>query len=195
MNFRSVWNRFLRLLSIRQPRSKREASASLNLEKLEDRVNPSGLFLTQSEVQELADAAVDQWVEAGISQEQLEVLQNLNYQIADLGEHHLGQYRPGRITVDDNAAGRLWFGDATPDLNEEFVGEGNSFVAIEDTLAYRKIDLLTVLIHEQGHALGLTGQIGSVDDVMNETLQDGIRRLPILDQAEDAIPGSITTLQ
>ena len=62
-------------------------------------------------------------------------------------------------------------------------------------LAYRKMDLLSALLHEQGHALGLEGIIDSANDVMGEALGVGVRRLPALGQAEGAVPGSLDTVQ
>ncbi len=168
------------------------------IEWLEDRLNPSELLLSAGEVRSVAAEAMNRWMAAGVSQSQLQVLQNLNYQVADLGEDNLGSYRPGIITLDDDAASNLWFVDATPNRDEEFtasVGTTDTHVAAPGSLAYGKIDLLTVLLHEQGHALGLVDVFGQSNNVMIDSLQVGVRRLPFSGQADNAIPGSITGIE
>jgi microcystin-dependent protein len=168
------------------------------IEWLEDRLTPSDLLLSAADVRSVAAEAVTRWKEAGASQSQLQVLQNLNYQVADLGEDNLGSFRPGYITIDDDAASNLWFVDATPNRDEEFsasVGTTDTLVAGPGSVAYGTIDLLTVLLHEQGHALGLVDQFGQSNNVMIDSLQAGVRRLPFSGQADHAIPGSITNIE
>ena len=61
------------------------------------------------------------------------------------------------ITLDDNAAGHGWFIDATPGANEEFLAtsDANVWVAKEGSAADGKMDMLSVLLHEYGHVLGI----------------------------------------
>ncbi|MCA9167759.1 MAG: tail fiber protein [Planctomycetales bacterium] len=169
----------------------------LESERLEPRTMLTTSFGTidVAEVQTLAGEAVAIWQAAGLTSDQLQALEQLSYEVTDLGDYNLGQYRSGIITIDDNAAGNLWFVDDTPALNDEFHIEGNSLVANDDSLAYAKIDLLTTLLHEQGHALGLTGIGVCGINVMNESLQVGLRRLPSVGQADGATPGSLTTVE
>src|SRR5205085_9027789 len=60
-----------------------------------------------------------------------------------------------------------------------------------------RVDLLTAVMHEMGHALGLpdTYTTESQDDVMYGFLMTGQRRLPRMNEAEGAIPGSATHAQ
>ena len=141
----------------------------------------------------LAEAAEQRWIEAGISPTQLKALNSIEYSVRDLGGNNLGASDGTKITIDDNAGGNLWFVDATPALDEEFTAE---LVADTTTLAHAKSDLLTVLLHEQGHVLGLDGLIDpeNSSDVMNEALTIGQRRLPLPGQADEAEPGSLEAI-
>ena len=58
------------------------------------------------------------------------------------------------------------------------------------------IDLLSVLLHEQGHLLGLEGVEGSGDatNIMNGVFVEGERRLPEAGQADGAVAGSLEGL-
>ena len=55
------------------------------------------------------------------------------------------------------------------------------------------VDLLTVLLHEQGHLLGLEDSLLSPGDVMFGLLSEGERRLPVSGQAAGVIPTGIAT--
>ena len=83
------------------------------------------------------------------------------------------------ITLDTNAAGHGWYVDYTPYLNEEYLPTSNPnlWVAKEGSEAAGKMDLLSVLLHEYGHALGIEHSTDS-GDYMAATLQPGVRRLP-----------------
>ena len=64
-------------------------------------------------------------------------------------------------------AGWGWFIDPTPQLSEEFtrIGAGPSFSAMPAKGAEGQLDLLTVVIHELGHVLGLNDS-PRVGDIM-----------------------------
>lgn len=93
-------------------------------------------------------------------------LQTLEIQVADLPGDLLGVAQPGRVVLDHNGGGYGWFLDPTPLLDEEFDGHGLA----PQSEAQSGIDLLTVLLHESGHHLGLG------HDLMAETLTVGQRR-------------------
>lgn len=72
-----------------------------------------------------------------------------NFQIVDLPGSQLSYRNNGTIYLDIDAAGRGWFVDSTPTLNEEFNSSGtNSWQAIADGDADGGIDLLSVILHE-----------------------------------------------
>jgi VCBS repeat-containing protein len=87
------------------------------------------------------------------------------------------------ITLDTNAAGYGWYIDYTPYLNEDFLptSNPNEWVAKAGSSAVGKMDMLSVLLHEYGHALGLEHSVDA-HDFMGTTLTPGMRRLPSADE-------------
>ncbi|MCX7147911.1 MAG: Ig-like domain-containing protein [Rhodocyclales bacterium] len=83
------------------------------------------------------------------------------------------------ITLDTNAAGYNWFIDPTPTDNSEFLptANPNEWIAKADSEAAGKMDMLSVLLHEYGHALGINHS-SDPNDFMGTTLTPGVRRLP-----------------
>jgi hypothetical protein len=86
----------------------------------------------------------------------------------------------GTIWLDTDAAGYGWFLDGTPEDDAEFtiaLREGERR-AENGSSAAGRMDLLTVVMHELGHVLGLADlrSAGSRGDLMYETLPTGVRR-------------------
>jgi hypothetical protein len=89
-----------------------------------------------------------------------------------------------QITLDADAAGHGWYVDATPlDNTDDYrpTSNPNLWQAKAGTDAASKMDMLSVLLHEYGHALGLEHSANS-SDFMAATLQVGERRLPSADE-------------
>ncbi|MCB1232583.1 MAG: LamG domain-containing protein, partial [Verrucomicrobiae bacterium] len=147
--------------------------------------------LDQGSVEIVAEAAKQRWIDAGISDAQLDALNSITYQITDLGGEQVSSANGTTITIDKDAAGRGWFIDGTPGADEEFVADTDSSLdAVDGSEASEGIDLLTALLHEQGHVLGLDdGITGSV--LMDGEIGKGERRLPASGEAIDAGPGSL----
>jgi len=142
--------------------------------------------LNQDVVETLAVEARQRWIDSGISAEQIAALDSVSYHVADVGGAHLGVANGFSITIDDDAGGTgvgNWFIDATPGDDAEFGGN--------DSAASGRYDLLSTLIHEQGHVLGLGDRYDQRSDVMHGFLDVGTRRLPVEGQAEGAIAGAI----
>ena len=109
--------------------------------------------LAQSVVDALLPAAKEYWRQAGAPSSSLE---KVRVNISTLPRGVAAYTRHDDIVLSSDGAGWGWFVDATPTSHEEFVSTGvlaNDFRAIRGGPADGKLDLLTVLIHEIGHAL------------------------------------------
>ena len=94
-----------------------------------------------------------------------------------------GEGRSAIITLDTNAAGHNWFIDSTPTDNSEYLptSDANVWKAKAGSAAEGKMDMLSVLLHEYGHALGFEHSSNSAD-FMSASLVAGERRLPTTDE-------------
>jgi hypothetical protein len=114
---------------------------------------------------------------------------NANLSMAELGGSALAQTvgtgATAQITLDTTAAGHGWYIDYIPYLNEEYLPTSNplEWIAKPGSAAEGKMDLLTVLLHEYGHALGLE-HTADAHSLMTTTLQPGTRRLPSAEELD-----------
>ena len=113
---------------------------------------------------------------------QLASLDQLTFEVVDLGGAHLGLSFPGIVLIDNDAAGHGWFVDATPFDDAEFAHALSAHAAADRPVrgAGRPLDLLTAVMHEIGHALGLEDTYAAADhdQLMSGLLVTGERRLP-----------------
>lgn len=133
-----------------------------------------GETLSDGRLQPLLAEAVNRWQSAGAG---AAALQGVEVSVADLPGTFLGLASGNTIWIDVDAAGRGWFIDATPWDDSEFTMPG-------DHGEEGRIDLLTVVMHEMGHVLGL-GELDSEEhagELMAATLTTGTRRLPVIGQ-------------
>ena len=155
---------------------------------------PAGL--SQSELDGIVAAALARWEAAGLTDEQLARLRSITFEVSDdLPGRYLGEAEGRRVRVSSRAAGNGWFVDAAPQ------GDGQFTNAISPTRRYThaacapagRVDLLTAVLHEMGHILGLpdTYEPQDRDSIMFGFLTKGERRLPARDQARGAAPGAL----
>jgi len=157
-------------------------------------ITADDMTLDAADVQRLTEAAIVRWRTSGVTARQVEVLRGLTFSVEDLGGDHLGRFDNGHITLDDDAVGAGWFIDTTPFLDEEYgPGAGPMLVATEGA-EVRGVDLLTVLMHEQGHALGLSDGCNETQspDLMAGTIAHSVRLLPSTGQASGTVSGILT---
>jgi hypothetical protein len=132
------------------------------------------------------------WLDQGAS---LSRLNQARFAVADLPTGWAARTEGTTVTLDTSGAGWGWFVDASPQDNAEFVpldptaSPGAAAVgdwrAAPGSAAEGKLDLLTVLIHELGHVLGLPmpqsadgSAPGQGAHAMSQYLSPGQRRLP-----------------
>ncbi len=150
--------------------------------------------LTEETLGELAREAASRWEATGLTPEQSAALSAIEYELRDLGGLTVAFAEGNKIVVDDNAGGLDWFLDTTPGDDAEFEATSDSRLTGVRDGANADVDLLTVLMHEQGHILGLSDRYlaGSENDLMYGGAEEGVRRLPVAGQAASAVPGSLS---
>ncbi|MBR1205935.1 MULTISPECIES: cadherin repeat domain-containing protein [unclassified Bradyrhizobium] len=145
--------------------------------------NAGETHLTQAELSSVVSAAIAEWASAGANATQLALLHAATFSIADLAGQIVGQEGALHITIDTDAAGHGWFIDPTPSDNFEFThavnAAGTDLLTDPSTAAAGHLDLLTTVVHELGHVLGLPDSISPSDasSLMYIGLADGERRL------------------
>lgn len=139
-----------------------------------------------SDPNELTQLTLQPIIEEGIARWQRSTdvdlrgrLERVNFRISSLSDNVLATTHQDTITIDADAAGRGWFIDSTPADDDEFSpgsisGELRSNGTDSSEIQF---DLLTVVMHELGHILGL-GHDEPASPVMQATLIEGVRRLP-----------------
>ena len=111
------------------------------------------------------------------------MLAGVSFQIVDLPGGLLGETSGNTVRIDRDAAGYGWFVDPTPADDAEFTALAGSatLTASNGSPASNRADLLTTVMHEMGHELGLVHD--DLGDLMSATLPLGVRRTLI-----DAVP-------
>ena len=151
-----------------------------------DAENPAAesLPLTNATLTAIVDAAIGIWEESGLTTAQSAALNATTYEIADLGDLYLGTVTGTHLKIDADGGGRGWFVDPTPFDDSEFTADSSP----------AGFDLLTTVVHEMGHVLGLA-DLSTGNNVMSGVLTPGERRLPTVGQATDAEPGGVTSTE
>jgi VCBS repeat-containing protein len=149
---------------------------------------PGGVeSLTSAALAPILAEAVARWSDAGITADQMMQLQGVAVTIDDLSNGIVAQTSGQHIAIDFDAAGWGWFADPTPLDNVEFgVAHSVTELAAAGGEASAHIDLLTAVMHELGHVLGLEHS-HVPGDLMDDAVDLGIRRLP---SAEDVAAAS-----
>jgi len=136
--------------------------------------------LDAAELTPLVWQAITAWESAGLDAAGVAALQSLSFEIANLPGRYLGWATRDRIVLDLDAAGYGWYvADARGEVSDEF--------EISDLKS--QMDLLTAVMHEMGHVLGLADLDGE-DDLMAGVLQPGTRHLPTTADVDQVLAGS-----
>jgi uncharacterized delta-60 repeat protein len=124
---------------------------------------PSGATITNAMIAPIVAAAQARWQSMGVDPVRFS---GLRVSTANLAGNYLGLASGTSITLDRDAAGWGWYVDPAPRDDFEFKLAGNQG-------EQNRMDLLTAVMHEMGHVLGLDHD---EHGVMAETLTAGVRR-------------------
>jgi len=133
-------------------------------------------FLTDEALAPIVEAAMERWTAFGINKAMLARLRGVSFRIVDLDGLTLSRVFDDKVFIDIDGAGHGWFIDSTPYNDAEFKP-----VAESKSAAYGDVDLLTAVMHELGHVLGLKDLNPEAADMMSSTLDTGVRQLNIED--------------
>ena len=135
----------------------------------------SAASVSDQQLASIVNEAERRWTLADGTQV-LAAMAGVKVEVADLAAGTLGETVGKTILIDRDAAGYGWFVDPTPRDDSEFAGPSGSqtLAAGKGTAATQRVDLLTAVMHEMGHELGL-GHIGA-NDLMSAVLPLGARR-------------------
>jgi hypothetical protein len=126
----------------------------------------------------ITDAAIAAWVASGVSPLEESRLRGVRFAIDDLPGSRLGFASGDLVVIDRDAGGFGWFIDPTPDDDGEFVRATDGILAAaEGTSADDRMDLLTAVMHELGHVLGLEDLEVDHNALMSATLAPGVRKV------------------
>ena len=159
---------------------------------------PGETHLTQAELNSVIPTAIAYWLAAGVSPEQLALLDGTGFAVTDLLDNALAVTSGHLMLFDSDAAGHGWFIDPTPQDNAEFThvanASGTDLFTDPTQDAAGHMDLLTTVMHEMGHVVGLADLVGTADhtDLMYIDLVAGERRLPDAADVAKAVDTSNT---
>ena len=140
--------------------------------------------------------AINRWSATTAVADSQVSLDNVQFQIVDLPTGILAQVTGEVISIDLTASGFGWFIDSTPADDFEFSMQtsDSQLTASQESAAYGRIDLLTVVSHELGHVLGLEDidPLADADSLMTTTLGPGVRRLPSQENLSSQESGPIS---
>jgi Ca2+-binding RTX toxin-like protein len=130
-------------------------------------------LLTQAQLDPVVAQAKALWVQAlGAGDSHLAVLNDVQVQVGNLPDQRLGVTLGHLVLIDSNAAGYGWFVSGTT----------------ADLAHSGRMDLLSVVAHELGNAMGFAEDAAATDKVTSPLLAVGTRHLPEVGQKVEFAP-------
>jgi hypothetical protein len=150
-------------------------------------INRSARAVSQTELAATVDQAISIWSDLGLSPQQVDTLRRVEFRIVDLPEQQLGAAWSKGIAIDANAAGHGWSVGSNP---KDVPGSRlASRLAAQTPATEQRIDLLSVVLHELGHILGLDDAPSDHEGVMANALMPGSRWLPTSAEVDEIFGG------
>ncbi|HLJ27705.1 MAG TPA: Ig-like domain-containing protein [Candidatus Angelobacter sp.] len=139
--------------------------------------------LKQEQLDSIVEAARQRWMTAGLTRNQVAVLGALQFEVSDLAKEYIGSAGEHVTLVDRKGAGHGWFVDANPLADAAFskAVSPSWLYADPGSPAAGHLDLLTAVMHEMGHRLGMGDKSAERNrgHIMYGELSVGERRLPV----------------
>ena len=153
--------------------------------------------LTDVELANLVQAAIERWRAAGIPSEDIDRMQAARFEITDLPEGQIASVRSSHIKIDETGAGYGWYVDRFPAEDSEFdvMVPGRELQTTELSPAVGRMDLLTVVMRELGivYMQGKNRVPNQLRNLLEPTLSPAVRRMPELnvpDRSKSSLSGS-----
>ncbi len=136
----------------------------------------SARSVSRVELAAVVDQAIAIWSDLGLSAQQADRLRRVEFRIVDLPNQQLGATWSTGIAIDADAAGHGWnVGSGAGKSNST---QTASRLARRASVNEQRMDLLSVVLHEFGHMLGLDDAPSNHAGVMAESLAPGLRWMP-----------------